>query len=139
MNIIHCFRAPVGGLFRHVVDLAQAQSSAGHAVGLICDSTTGGAFEEQTFERIAPSLSLGILRIAMPRGIGPSDLPVAWRIANKVRALDPDILHGHGAKGGAYGRVVGTLLRATGSSVARIYTPHGGSLHYEASSATGRI
>ena len=35
----------------------------------------------------------------------------------------PDIVHGHGAKGGAYAR----LARSFGI---RVYTPHGGSLHY---------
>jgi glycosyltransferase involved in cell wall biosynthesis len=57
----------------------------------------------------------------------------------EVRALDPDILHGHGAKGGVYGRVIGTLLRASGSRVARIYSPHGGSLHYDPASLAGRV
>ena len=41
-RILHVFRAPVGGLFRHVVDLARLQAAAGHAVGLVCDASTGG-------------------------------------------------------------------------------------------------
>ena len=45
LRIVHCFRAPVGGVFRHVRDLAVAQAAAGHQVGFICDSTTGGALE----------------------------------------------------------------------------------------------
>src|ERR671928_61140 len=47
--------------------------------------------------------------------------------------------HVHGAKGGAYARIIGTLLRASGSRVARIYSPHGGSLHYDARSLAGRV
>ena len=35
-----------------------------------------------------------------------------------------DVMHGHGAKGGAYAR----LARAR--NAIRVYTPHGGSLHY---------
>ncbi len=42
MKILHVFRTPVGGLFRHVRDLARGQSELGHEVGIICDSTTGG-------------------------------------------------------------------------------------------------
>ena len=42
------------------------------------------------------------------------------------------MLHGHGAKGGAYAR----LARAAGSAI-RVYTPHGGSLHYGWNSPVG--
>jgi len=53
------------------------------------------------------------------------------RLLKEIRSLNPDVLHAHGAKGGAYARIIGTLLRASGSRVARIHTPHGGSLHYD--------
>jgi glycosyltransferase involved in cell wall biosynthesis len=139
LRIVHCFRAPVGGLFRHVRDLAEAQANAGHQVGIVCDSSTGGAFEEGILESMRPSLSLGIRRFPMRREIAPSDIAAAWRMMREVRSLNPDILHAHGAKGGAYARMIGTLLRASGSRVARIYTPHGGSLHYAAGSLKGRV
>ena len=32
LNILHVLRAPVGGLFRHVVDLARGQIARGHRV-----------------------------------------------------------------------------------------------------------
>ena len=54
LRIVHCFRSPVGGLFRHVRDLAGAQLAAGHDVGIVCDSNTGGAYEDKLFEEIAP-------------------------------------------------------------------------------------
>ncbi|MCC6203462.1 MAG: glycosyltransferase family 1 protein, partial [Hyphomicrobiales bacterium] len=47
LRIVHCFRSPVGGIFRHVRDLTEAQVAAGHQIGIVCDSTTGGAYEEQ--------------------------------------------------------------------------------------------
>jgi glycosyltransferase involved in cell wall biosynthesis len=139
LRIVHCFRAPVGGVFRHVCDLAEAQHRAGHAVGIVCDSSTGGEFGERILERLRPSLLLGIKRFPMRRQIAPSDLAASWRLLREVRSLDPDILHAHGAKGGAYARIIGTLLRASGSRVARIYSPHGGSLHYDPKSPAGRV
>ena len=139
MRIVHCLRAPVGGLFRHVCDLAVAQHKAGHKVGIICDSSTGGAFDEENITRVTPLLALGLERFAMPREISPSDLPLMWRLTGAVRNLNPNILHTHGSKGGAYGRTVGTLLRASGLRVARIYSPHGGSLHYDAATMRGRV
>ncbi|MEJ0096732.1 MAG: glycosyltransferase family 4 protein [Bauldia sp.] len=135
MRIIHCFRSPVGGLFRHVQDLVEAQHKAGHAVGVICDSSTGTGAET----RLEPFLSLGLIRVPMRRDIGPSDLGTTLALARRVRPLNPDILHGHGAKGGAYARTIGTLLRASGKRVARIYTPHGGSLHFDAKTVAGRV
>ena len=39
LKILHILRAPLGGLFRHVVDVAQGQAERGHRVGLIVDST----------------------------------------------------------------------------------------------------
>ena len=139
LRIVHCFRAPVGGVFRHVGDLAEAQQRAGHAVGIICDSTTGGRFEEEKLRQLLPFLDLGLKRVPMRRQVAPSDIAATWRLMREVRSLDPDVLHAHGAKGGAYGRIIGTLLRAFGLRVARIYSPHGGSLHYDAASMSGRV
>ena len=62
LRIVHCFRSPVGGIFRHVRDLAEAQAEAGHEVGVVCDSTTGGDYEDRLFEQIAPVLALGVKR-----------------------------------------------------------------------------
>ena len=139
LRIVHCFRAPVGGVFRHVSDLAEAQERNGHAVGVICDATTGGAFEEERLARLSAFLALGLKRVPMRRQVAPSDIAATFRLMREVRALDPDVLHAHGAKGGAYARTIGTLLRASGSRVARIYSPHGGSLHHDAASLGGRV
>jgi glycosyltransferase involved in cell wall biosynthesis len=139
LRIVHCFRAPVGGLFRHVRDLAEEQHGAGHQVGIICDSTTGGAFEDAAFRQVLPHLALGLHRFPMRRQIAPSDIVATFALLREVRSLHPDVLHAHGAKGGAYARVIGTLLRASGSRVARIYTPHGGSLNYDRNSLGGWI
>lgn len=139
LRIVHCFRNPVGGLFRHVRDLAEAQIAAGHSVGMIADSTTGGAFEDAIFARIAPRLALGLTRIPMRRSIAPGDLATALRVLRQLKALRPDIVHGHGAKGGAYARLIGSALRLAGQRPLRVYTPHGGSLHYDAATARGRL
>jgi len=139
MRIVHCFRSPVGGIFRHVRDLIEVQASQGHQIGILCDSSTGGSFEDKLFEAMKPDLALGLHRIKMRRGIGPSDLATLWNSHRIISKLKPDILHSHGAKGGAYARLVGTVLGKTGSNIARLYCPHGGSIHFEPNSAQGRI
>lgn len=139
LRIVHCFRSPVGGIFRHVRDLAEAQVADGHAVGIVCDSSTGGEHEERLFRQVADRLELGVNRTPMQRHIGLGDLGAAWRTYSLIKKLRPDVLHGHGAKGGVYSRVFGSLFRASRSRVARVYSPHGGSLHYDERTATGRL
>lgn len=139
LRIVHCFRSPVGGIFRHVRDLTDAQVAAGHSVGVVCDSTTGGEFEEGLFAQMKGQLALGIWRTPMQRHVGPGDLAAAWRTYRIVKELRPDILHGHGAKGGVYARAFGTLLRASRSRVARLYSAHGGTLHYDETTLTGKF
>jgi len=137
LRILHCFRSPIGGIFRHVRDLATEQSKAGHEVGILCDSSTGGAHEERLFESIMPYLSLGLTRIPIDRSISFGDIPVFWRSYKEIRSLQPDILHGHGAKGGALARLAGSALRVNRYSVSRLYSPHGGSMHFNPKRLSG--
>ncbi len=120
-------------------DLTDAQIAQGHQVGIVCDSTTGGEFEERLFEGMKDKLALGIHRTPMQRHIGPGDIASAWRTYKIIKELQPDVLHGHGAKGGTYARLFGSLLRVSRSRVARLYSPHGGSLHYDEKTLVGRI
>ncbi|TCL70332.1 glycosyltransferase family 4 protein [Rhizobium sp. BK251] len=139
LRILHCFRSPVGGIFRHVRDLAESHSRAGHAVGILCDSTTGGEHEDRLFDEIRPYLSLGLVRLPIRRSVGPADMGALWEAYKTIKSLRPDVLHGHGAKGGALARVIGSALRVNRYSVARLYTAHGGSLHYSRSSPSGQL
>ena len=139
MRIVHFFREPDGGVFRHVRDLTEAQFAAGHAVGIVCDSTTGGEFADSLFEALRPMLALGVRRMPMQRRISPGDAVAACRSYRIIKELRPDVLHGHGAKGGVYARLLGTRLRVSRSRVARLYSPHGGSLHYAETTWSGRL
>ncbi|PSC05271.1 glycosyltransferase family 1 protein [Alsobacter soli] len=133
LRIVHVFRAPMGGLFRHVLDLSEAQARTGHAVGIICDSG-GSPRADEALGRLSPLLALGLHRVAMPREPGPGDAVALARVGRIVLRARPDIVHGHGAKGGFYGRLAPAGWRRVG----RIYTPHGGSAHYGPDSLAGR-
>jgi glycosyltransferase involved in cell wall biosynthesis len=132
LNILHVLRAPLGGLFRHVVDLAQGQAARGHRVGLIVDSTTGGARAEAALASLAPHLALGVQRVAISRELGASDIAALRRVAGRTSQSVPDVLHGHGAKGAALARLTLGAPRAI-----RVYTPHGGSLVYRPGTIAG--
>jgi glycosyltransferase involved in cell wall biosynthesis len=134
LRILHVLRAPVGGIFRHVLDLAQGQVSRGHQVGLVVDSLTGGERAKDALAAIEPRLALGINRVAIRREVSLRDLPAFVRLARRINEIGPDVLHGHGAKGGAFARLTRTRKRAI-----RVYTPHGGSLHYGRRSVPGLV
>lgn len=129
LRILHVFRAPLGGLFRHAIDLARGQAERGHAVGIFCDSTTGGRRADEVFAELSGRLSLGITRVPMSRYPSVTDARAqisAMRLRSK---LDPDIVHCHGSKGGVYGRV--PALFSPGRRYVTAYTPHGGSFNYK--------
>src|SRR6478609_6508163 len=105
LNILHVMRAPVGGLFRHVADLARGQSARGHRVGLIADRSTGGAQAEATLSTLASKLAHGVTRVPMSRHVGVSDFLAVRHVSQRARAVAADVIHGHGAKGGAYARL----------------------------------
>jgi glycosyltransferase involved in cell wall biosynthesis len=139
LRIIHCLRAPVGGLFRHVRDLAIAQAARGHDVGVIVDSNAHDRLTEQRLSDLAQHLKLGLTRVAMTRDIGWNDVTAYSEIRAIMGTLAVDVLHGHGAKGGAYARLAGARVKAAGGNLKVFYTPHGGSLHYAATSLKGRV
>jgi glycosyltransferase involved in cell wall biosynthesis len=133
LRILHVLRAPVGGLFRHVVDLARGQAARGHQVGLFCDASTGGERAAGQLADLEPSLALDIRRVPMRRNPHPSDYAALVALQQACRVLRPDVLHGHGSKGGFYARLV------TATDAVRAYTPHGGSFNYKPGSAVHRL
>jgi glycosyltransferase involved in cell wall biosynthesis len=132
LRILHAVRAPVGGILRHILDLANGQADRGHLVGIVADSLTGGDRANAAFAEIAPRLKLGVHRIATRREPHPTDILAWMRFSALARKLKPDVLHGHGAKAGAFVR-----LKGSSKTTIRVYTPHGGSLHYPLSTMKG--
>lgn len=128
MRILHVLRAPIGGLMRHVADLCEAQARMGHQVGLVCGP--GNEFSERSLKMLERSCPLGIHRLAIHRLPGWSDVNAAIQVKRIFGFVRPEIIHGHGAKGGALARL--------GWQRARVfYTPHGGTLHFSRGSPAG--
>jgi glycosyltransferase involved in cell wall biosynthesis len=67
----------------------------------------------------------------MTRQIGAPDAAAIRHVAQRARETGANVFHGHGAKGGAYARLAGAR------QAVRVYTPHGGSLHYRWSTPSG--
>ena len=134
LRILHAVRAPVGGIIRHILDLANGQADRGHQIGLIADSLTGGERANALLAEIAPRLQLGVHRLPIHRQPTPADILVWARFMRLIKRLKPDVLHGHGAKAGAFLR-----LKSRTEGTIRVYTPHGGSLHYPLSTIKGAL
>jgi glycosyltransferase involved in cell wall biosynthesis len=132
LKILHVLRAPLGGLFRHVLDLAEGQTARGHHVGIVAGSGGNPAANER-LATLGKTLALGVSRIEMARQLGLGDIAAISQVRRHVAAFAPDVVHGHGAKGGAYAR-----LGPAGSAI-KVYTPHGGSLHYGRHTPQGMI
>lgn len=139
MRILHCLRAPVGGLFRHVLDLASEQAARGHEVGILADSNAADRLTAPKFDAIEPAMKLGISRIPMGRQPGLGDWQAYRSVLHLAQQLNLDVLHGHGAKGGAYARLAARSLKKQEQLVRAFYTPHGGSLNFKPSTLEGRV
>ncbi len=138
-RIVQCFRAPVGGLYRHVCDLVTVLADMGHEVGLVCDSGLSGDAAARRLDRLEEMCALGVARVPMSRHIGWRDMTAYRAVRRFAQDSQADIVHGHGAKGGAYARLAARSLRRRGHAVASFYTPHGGSLHYDPNSFLGSL
>jgi glycosyltransferase involved in cell wall biosynthesis len=137
LKILHVFRAPLGGLFRHVLDLARGQVERGHEVGIFCDSTTGGARADEVFSELGPKLALGVTRVPMSRYPSLTDAKAQLSAITNRRRVAPQVVHAHGSKGGVYARL--PALLSPGRRYVTAYTPHGGSFNYKPGSAEHRV
>lgn len=128
-------RTPVGGLYRHVIDLTDALGARGHAVGLVMDSLTSDAQTDQRLNALTHPPALGVFRTPMPRLLGAGDITANFVVRKLAKKHAVQILHGHGAKGGFNARLarIGTSRRVA------LYTPHGGVLNYKPDQFSGRI
>ncbi len=99
-------------------------------MGIIADKSTGGENAERALAALQQKLSLCVSRIPMSRHAGLRDIAAVRYVATHAGQLNIAVVHGHGAKGGAFARLgAGKALR--------VYTPHGGSLHYSRANPVG--
>jgi glycosyltransferase involved in cell wall biosynthesis len=129
----------MGGVLRHVRDLAINHTALGHDVGIICDVEGAEGYNEALLAKLSEEISLGVTRTAMNRSVGAADVFAASRILKTLKALQPDIVHGHGAKGGVFARACGSLVNTAAGKPIRFYSPHGGSLHFDPLAKEGKV
>jgi glycosyltransferase involved in cell wall biosynthesis len=100
---------------------------------MVVDTLTDNERARETLGRLAPALKLGISQAPMPRPLSPRDLGAVLHVSKRLWHTKADVVHGHGAKGGAYAR-----LAVAGRPIVRAYTPHGGSLLLDHTTVKGK-
>lgn len=134
IRVLHVLRAPLGGLFRHVCDLGGGQQGAGLEVGVILGEEPRDPVSLARLDELRKHCALGVHVEPMSRLPGLGDAFNLARITGRIRKLRPHVIHGHGAKGGAYARLLPRLAGGV-----RVYTPHGGALHFSRTSPQGAL
>jgi glycosyltransferase involved in cell wall biosynthesis len=137
LRIVHVFRAPLGGLFRHVVDLAGEQTARGHDVGMFFDCDGLSPRVDEALATIPGGLRLGFETAPIRRNPGPSDCVALARFGRWLSRASPHVVHGHGSKGGVLARL--TRIAGCAPEAVRAYTPHGGSFNYRPGGAGHRM
>lgn len=115
--ILHIVRSMDGGIGKHIDALAQAAKDSGDfKTALVTSNPSSAAWYQHCWA----------LKISDSPGL--SDLKNLWRLGVILRSIKGPhvIVHGHGAKGGLYARLLKLFFR---NKIYVIYTPHGGSLH----------
>jgi len=124
IKILQITGAMEGGIRRHLVSILKGLDNNEFSTGFVFSD----AHQDARFLEELPFLADHCNGIFFPLHIRkkPSlnDFTNILAIIRKIRNRGFDIIHGHGAKGGLYARIVAKAVGAKS-----IYTPHGGSLH----------
>jgi len=125
IRILIVLEATLGGIRKHVVDLLLGLKRDQFEITFVFSKERA----DQTFLMQLPLLAangIRLIELPMRRDISPpGDARALLRLISILRRYPPDVLHLHGAKAGALGRVAARILGFKNV----IYNPHGGSFH----------
>lgn len=134
IHVMQIIGDPVGGIRKHVhsilfgLDKSLFEQSYAYST-VSCDKKFRQELVE--VERYFPER---VIPLNIRKNPGLSDVINLWKLKTYIKKKGIDIVHGHGAKGGAYARLLRRLC-----GVKAIYTPHGGTVHKMFSAVPDRI
>lgn len=120
LRILQIARAPAGGIRKHLFSLAKMVHPQQVKFFLATDLSKA----DLSYKNNQDSLRCKIFDVQIPYNPGLKDISVVYKLWKHYRNQEIDIIHGHGAKGGIYARLLGLFLNAK-----VVYTAHGGSIH----------
>lgn len=123
VHVLHVVGEPVGGLRLHIHTLIKKHDTVKFATSYAYSSiSTDKQFQKDI--GVLRKLIVTEIKLNVRKKPHISDIVNIFKLVSAVRRNKIDIVHGHGAKGGLYARVIGALV-----GTKAIYTPHGGVAH----------
>jgi glycosyltransferase involved in cell wall biosynthesis len=123
LRVLQVVGDPVGGTRRHVHGLLAGLDPQRFSLFYAYSTRRCDARFREEIASLRRRLA-GELPLSVAKGPGPRDLVNLARLARFSRAQGISVVHGHGAKGGAYARLLSRLC-----GLKSVYTPHGGAVH----------
>lgn len=121
LNVLHVVGDSVGGIRKHIHDIIFGLNEEFNFF-YICSNTIDDTFKNELAE--VKRLTAVLLQLNIVKKPALSDFYNIAKILSFVKENKINIIHGHGAKGGLYARIVGMF-----TNVKVCYTPHGGVVH----------
>lgn len=115
--VVQILRAPIGGIRKHVFDILESLSSKDIQQVFITNAN-------DTDADLPNYKNLKTYNFKIKDQPELQDLDNIFQIYKVLKSYKVSVIHGHGAKGGIYARILSFVLGAK-----CVYTPHGGSLH----------
>lgn len=123
VHVMQIVGDPVGGIRKHIHSVIDGLDPVRFVQSYAYSTTV----QDEQFRREIGLLRMnlkGVVPLAIRKKPHPSDLLNLLKLIRYCRKNRVDVVHGHGAKGGMYARLVAMICR-----VPAIYTPHGGVAH----------
>lgn len=118
--VVQLLRAPAGGIRKHVLDILDNLSDDSLKQIFI----TNLKDSDVDLEYLNSNKNIEVFHVDIQESPGIRDFKNLLQIYKILSRKKVNVLHGHGAKGGLYARILSAIL-----GTKCIYTPHGGSLH----------
>lgn len=123
IHVLHIVGEPVGGIRKHIHDLLFNLNKDKFCLSYAySNNKKDSVFSEQI--GLLRKFLVGEVVLNVRKNPHISDIYNFIFILLYVKKNNVEIIHGHGAKGGLYARLISAVL-----GVKSVYTPHGGSLH----------
>lgn len=123
LHVLQVAGDPAGGIRKHIHSIIEGldenQFSCSYAYS--AKSADSRFLSEIKFLRMRLQSELQLQVEKKPH---VSDIINLWKLIRFVKINKVNVVHGHGAKGGLYARLVGMICR-----IPTLYTPHGGVAH----------
>ena len=124
VHVLQIVGDPVGGIRRHVHALLFGLSERGIRQSYAYSASSCDLVFRKELPGLERTLEGRLLPLRISKKPAFGDIANLIRLRRYVNANGITVVHGHGAKGGAYARLLAMLCK-----VSAVYTPHGGAVH----------